>query len=34
MSPETLLDIESIRGVPLYDGDVEREQGSRTPCRA
>jgi NAD(P)H-dependent FMN reductase len=27
MPPETMLDIESIREVPLYDGDVEREQG-------
>ena len=27
MPPETLLEIESIREVPLYDGDVEREQG-------
>jgi chromate reductase, NAD(P)H dehydrogenase (quinone) len=30
--PEVTLEIESIRGIPLYDGDVESSQG--VPARA
>jgi chromate reductase, NAD(P)H dehydrogenase (quinone) len=31
---EMTLDIASIRGIPLYDGDVEREQGIPEPVEA